>query len=292
MLVLYPAKVWRTQTMKEKCAFIITTFFVILFLIGCNKVGVTERRLGNDLYFEGENIKGLKESEIIPKIKNLAIKINENSKDAKLNEDNWELSEEERKGIKVNEEKTLEMIFKAKDGEKVEHITEEVQPKLTAKYLNDNIVEIGQFTTIILDQKLARVNNIEIATEWLNNVKVLPGKVFSFNEILGKRTRDKGYEKAPIIVNTKKGPQKGSGVGGGICQISSTLYNAAKIAGLEIVERHSHSKKVAYVPLGQDATVSYGSTDFKFRNNKVNPIMIKILIIEDRLTVSILEKHL
>jgi vancomycin resistance protein YoaR len=125
----------------------------------------------------------------------------------------------------------------------------------------------------------------------LNNAKVLQGEVFSFNDYLGKRTKEKGYEKAPIIVKTETGAKKADGVGGGICQLSSTLYKAAKEAGLEIIERHSHSKKVGYLPLGEDASVSFGYFDLKFKNNKNIPIMIKVAIDNDKLTVRILGNY-
>jgi vancomycin resistance protein YoaR len=275
--------------MKKKCTFISITFVLLLFIISCNATTLNERRLNYDVYFEGENIKGLKESQILEKINGLKIKINRNIKDAKLNDNSWDLDEGEEQGVKVNDEKTLDSIFKAKEGEKVSHVTEILSPNITAKTLSENIVEIGKFTTTILDQKQSRVNNIEIASECLNNEKILPGEVFSFNDSLGKRTKAKGYEMAPIIIKTENGPQKGSGRGGGICQLSSTLYKAAHLAGMEIIERHSHSKQVGYLPLGQDATVSYGSTDFKFKNNRDYPIMIKTAVVQDKLIVRILE---
>jgi len=100
---------------------------------------------------------------------------------------------------------------------------------------------------------------------------------------------EKGYKKAPIIKRTESGSIKGYGIGGGICQLSTTLYNAAEKAGLEITERHSHSKKVPYVPQGKDAMVSYGSSDLKFRNNRQNPIVIKSEISDGKVTVRLYE---
>lgn len=277
--------------MKEKHAYIFLAFLIVFFLVGCNKLSLNERQLKNNVYFGDENIRGLKESQVMEKIKKLAIKINEAAKDAKLNEDNWELDQKEMLGIKLNEEKTLEMIFNAKEGDKVKYITEAVIPNITYKCLKENIVEIGTFTTTIFDRKQSRMSNITLAADWLNNEKVSPGQIFSFNAVLGKRTKEKGYKKAPIIIKTEEGTKKSLGFGGGICQISSTLYNAVCTNGVEIIERHPHSKKVAYVPLGQDATVSYNSKDFKFRNSKENPIMIKVILIKHKLTVKILENQ-
>jgi vancomycin resistance protein YoaR len=287
--------------MKKRHAYILFLAFLIIIisLVGCNKQNSNEnsnkssneRQLKNNVYFADENIQGLKESQVMEKIKKLSIKINKAAKDAKLDEDNWELDQKEKLGVKLNEEKTLEMIFKAKEGDNVKYITEPVLPDITYKSLKENVVEIGTYTTKIFDLKQARMNNIILAADWLNNEKVLPGEIFSFNDVLGKRTKAKGYKKAPIIIKTQNGAKKDMGLGGGICQISSTLYNAIPTNGIEVIERYPHSKKVGYVPLGQDATVSYNSKDFKFRNSRENPIMIKIILIKNKLAVKILENQ-
>ena len=238
----------------------------------------SERKVSKKVSFEGETVKGLSETQIIQKIKEIAAKMDKEPQDAVLREDNWEVERNESEGLKINIEKTLEMILKGEDYENVKYSTEILVPGITSKELEEGVRELGKFSTTILDQKVSRVNNIEIAAQCLNNIKVLQGEVFSFNETLGRRTKDKGYEKAPIIIKTKNGAKKAYGIGGGICQISSTLYNAVKLAGMEIIERHPHSKKVGYVPLGDDASVSYGALDFKFRNNKEVPVMMKIYL--------------
>lgn len=133
---------------------------------------------------------------------------------------------------------------------------------------------IGNFITKILDTDPDRVNNLQLCARTLDGVTVEPGQIFSFNDTVGKRTSQKGYEEAKILVEDKCE----YAVGGGVCQISSTLYNAAKDAGMEIVERHSHSKDVHYVEKGNDAAVSWGSLDFKFRNVLTNPITLKIKV--------------
>ncbi|NLM59102.1 MAG: VanW family protein [Clostridium sp.] len=160
---------------------------------------------------------------------------------------------------------------------------------LATEDTNNGLIEIGSFSTEILDDHKNRVKNLRIAAESLNNKEVLPGEEFSFNDTIGKRTEGKGYKKAPIIKRTKDGPKKDYGVGGGVCQLSSTLYNAAEKAGFKITEIHHHSKKVGYVPEGRDATVVYGSKDFKFINNRLNPIVIKASVSEGKVAVSIFE---
>ena len=97
----------------------------------------------------------------------------------------------------------------------------------------------------------------------MNKVEIAPNEIFSFNKTVGRRTAENGYREAKIIVNN----EFVEGIGGGVCQVSSTLYNSALLAGLEIVEANKHSKQVGYVKHGFDAMVNFGSSDLKFRNN-------------------------
>jgi vancomycin resistance protein YoaR len=113
--------------------------------------------------------------------------------------------------------------------------------------------------------------NIELAANALDSHVVFPNETFSFNKVVGNRTLKKGYLRAPIIVRG----ELSEGIGGGICQVSSTLFNAVDRAGLQIVERYSHSKRVPYVPAGRDATVSWYGPDFQFQNKYNQPILIR-----------------
>jgi vancomycin resistance protein YoaR len=148
---------------------------------------------------------------------------------------------------------------------------------------NVNKVTIASYSTILLDRDSDRINNIEITIEEINGYTMQPGEVFSFNTIVGKRKVEKGYEKAKTIVNGKSK----EALGGGICQLSSTIYNAVRKANLEVVERHSHSKDVHYVPKGQDAAVNYGTQDFKFRNNMSYPITLYVSLANGKVYASI-----
>jgi vancomycin resistance protein YoaR len=112
----------------------------------------------------------------------------------------------------------------------------------------------------------------------------MPGDVFSFNETLGKRTMEDGYRLAPVLANGRHDV----GIGGGICQVSSTLYNAVALANLKIVLRHNHSMASAYVPVGRDCTVSYPQLDFKFQNNGTTPVAISRTYTPGKLTFRIL----
>lgn len=116
-----------------------------------------------------------------------------------------------------------------------------------------------------------RVTNIEVSTSYLNGVVVGPGETFSVNDQIGDTTADKGYMEAVVIVDNKEVP----GMGGGVCQTSTALYQAALKADLEIINRSPHSMKMSYAEGGLDATIEYGSADLVFRNQYDFPILIK-----------------
>jgi vancomycin resistance protein YoaR len=127
------------------------------------------------------------------------------------------------------------------------------------------------FTTTFNPGNGTRTNNLLLAVKNINGTVVGPGEVFSYNDSVGPRTQQTGFEDAIIYVNNRMRKD----VGGGICQASSTLYNCVLLANLPIVERHAHSLPVHYVPAGRDATVAWGGDDFRFRNNTSKPIIIK-----------------
>ena len=134
--------------------------------------------------------------------------------------------------------------------------------------------QLSKFSTQFNSAKVKRTNNIRLAVQELDLFLLPPGEIFSFNEVVGPRTRERGYDEADIIQNYNVV----SGLGGGVCQVSSTLYNAVLLADLEVVERYPHSKVINYVQPGLDATVVYGSRDFKFRNNSKKYLLIKALV--------------
>lgn len=129
---------------------------------------------------------------------------------------------------------------------------------------------LSNFTTRYDAGNISRTTNLGIATRKINEYVIQPGETFSYNKALGKRTVENGYKEAAVFENGGVT----NGIGGGICQISSTLYNAVLQANLEIVERHNHSFVTSYVDPGKDATVVYGALDFKFKNNRKYPVKI------------------
>lgn len=136
-------------------------------------------------------------------------------------------------------------------------VTEEKMPMLTKERLKNFNTVLGVYTTNF-GESPNRSRNIELAAEAIRGSVVDPGTVFSYNDATGERSPDKGYLEAPVIVNGKPQP----GYGGGVCQVSTTLFNAVLLSGMEVTERSPHFSPASYVPIGQDATVSYGGPGF------------------------------
>ena len=147
----------------------------------------------------------------------------------------------------------------------------EVKPEISAATLNAINTRISSFSTNFASSAEGRAANIGLSTKSINGTLLMPGDVFSFNGVVGERTAEKGYQSAGIIV----GDKLEQGLGGGICQVSSTLYNAMLGTGIVSVERIHHTFPSSYVPIGQDATVDYGNLDYKFKNTFKYPIYIE-----------------
>ena len=133
---------------------------------------------------------------------------------------------------------------------------------------------ISSFSTKYDASNINRSTNLEIAARKINGRVLMPGEVFSFNTVVGKRTIEEGYRDAKIYADGGVV----DGLAGGICQISSTLYNAVLLANLEIVERRNHSYPASYIQVGRDATVVYGTKDFQFKNSRSYPIKLEATV--------------
>ena len=130
--------------------------------------------------------------------------------------------------------------------------------------------EIGSYMTSLRGRTPSQIHNVRLSVKAINNVVIPPGGVFSFVRTVGTWTADRGYVKAPVSYDG----ELVRSWGGGVCQASTTLYNAALLAGLEIVERHRHHWPARYAPVGRDAAVAYDTVDLKFRNNLRESIRI------------------
>lgn len=142
---------------------------------------------------------------------------------------------------------------------------------------------LGFFETPLMDKSPNRVSNIKLAAEKIHQLMLKPGEIFSFNQIVGKRTKIRGFKEASIFENGKVI----QGLGGGICQLSSTLYQAALSANLKVTEVHRHSMKVTYIAPGLDAAISWGTKDLKFLNSLDMPISILTEVTKDKVRTSI-----
>ena len=130
--------------------------------------------------------------------------------------------------------------------------------------------QLARFTTKYSTRDADRTTNLRLAANKVNGTVLMPGETFSYNKIVGARTIAAGYKEAPVYENG----QVVDGIGGGICQVSSTIYNAAIYANLDIVQRSNHQFVPSYVTASRDATVVYGAIDFQFKNNRKYPIKI------------------
>ena len=176
-----------------------------------------------------------------------------------------------KNGIDFDVEKAKEILKEQKDEYVIDIIITE--PKVHTNEIGEEAFPdlLSSFSTKYDESNVPRSKNLKIALSKLNGVVIMPGEVFSYNKTLGKRTVEEGYQYANGFAGGKVVPM----LAGGICQISSTLYDAALYANMKIVERHNHMFQAGYVEPGKDATVVYGSLDFQFENTRKYPVMLK-----------------
>lgn len=159
-----------------------------------------------------------------------------------------------------------------------------VEPRVSAALLQEiSKRRLGSYSTQFNAANKERTINIALSAQAINGTVIFPGEVFSFNKIVGERTKERGYQRAPVIVRGEFSED----IGGGICQVSSTLFNAADQNGIQMIERYTHSRRVPYVPAGRDATVSWWGPDFSFKNLYNEPIVIRSRISKGNLTIEI-----
>ena len=154
--------------------------------------------------------------------------------------------------------------------EKIELPVYKTEPKIYSNYYEGINKKLGDFETDYSSSIKNRKENIRLASSKFNNMKLNPGDEVSFNDVVGEISEETGFKNATVIV----GGEYEDGIGGGICQVSTTLYNSLVLSDLEITERHNHSRPIHYVDLGTDAAVARGYKDLKFKNNTNNPILI------------------
>ncbi len=256
-----------------------------IFLNGCSILKSpapkkTEPIVANNVTLEGIDISGITKLQLKSLIDDLAQTNNESSIDAKFDDDGKIIADKAGRMVQVND--TIDQALAASPNTQVSLIYQTIAPKLTRQVLSESEL-IAAYKTTISNSTNARTNNIKLTAAIINNQIVEAGQEFSFNKIVGEPTVERGFENAPIYINEN---QEGTGIGGGMCQVSSTLYNTVLSAGLRVTERHRHSRPVSYVPPGRDAT-TYTDKDFRFINNTRHKLIIRAYVYHNELKIDI-----
>ncbi|WP_042342181.1 VanW family protein [Bacillus timonensis] len=208
----------------------------------------------------------------------------EESKDAKISR-SGEI-QQEHVGVRLDKDKFTKLFYSHffGKGDSLEVPIQRIYPRVDSELLSTiRVKKIGQYVTHFNSSNKERSTNIALSAAAIDSYVLFQNETFSFNQVVGKRTAARGYQPAPEII---KG-ELIEGIGGGICQTSSTLFNAVDLAGVKIVERYSHSKRVGYVPPGRDATVSWYGPDFLFKNTYNQPILIRAKVYGGSLIVTV-----
>jgi vancomycin resistance protein YoaR len=217
----------------------------------------------------------------------LAAELNRPARNARFDPFTGRLTPEEvgREVVLPESLRHLQGVLAAPGARRAELLVRPVTPAVTLKALRRAGVRelLASYSTRFASDDANRVHNLTLAAQALDGTLIPSGGTFSFNLVVGERTEARGYRPAPEIVQERYV----LGIGGGTCQVSSTLYNVALLAGLQVTERTAHSQPLGYVPPGRDATVYYGLIDLKVRNNRSYPVAIATRVSRDQLTVAL-----
>ncbi len=184
------------------------------------------------------------------------------------------LVKEHQNGKKLSTERAARTVINNIWEDRIQLPVEVLEPEVTTEDIEGKGIKekLSSYSTSFDPRVQGRTKNIQLTSESVDHTILEPGETFSYNQAAGPYTSDRGFQKAPVF-------RRGTiitGLGGGVCQVSSTLYNGALLAGMEIVERHPHSLPVWYVPLSRDAAVSYGRGDLKIKNSSQHHIYIRM----------------
>ncbi len=239
-----------------------------------------EGRAAAAVTVEGVAVGGLTQGEAAAALRDLAARRYVPSVNARFaDEDGSVLAE--RPGRLLDVTATVAAALAAPAGSELAAVYRPLAPAVTAQALA-TAQGAGSYTTAIIDSSPARAENIRLTAALLNNAAIAPGDEFSFNRRTGEPTRERGFRPAVVFVDGREEEE----VGGGMCQVSSTLYNAALAAGLKVTERHPHSRPVSYVPPGQDAT-TYTDKDLRFVNTTRRTLVLRAIVAGKKLTVEL-----
>jgi vancomycin resistance protein YoaR len=189
-------------------------------------------------------------------------------------------------GAKVNFDKLEKIIVDNLNSRNYEDViipVDVINPNINSNYLSQINTVLGRYETKFNDKVEGRSYNIKLGTYKVNGILLNPGEEFSFNKLTGKRGVKQGFKEAPVIING----ELEDGIAGGICQVSSTLYNSVLYSGLQITQVRNHSIPSSYVSKGRDATLVYGIIDLKFKNNYSHPVYIENIVNKNKVISNI-----
>jgi len=189
-------------------------------------------------------------------------------------------------GFLLDQKLNLKRIERSLDNRIAEDIklfVVEVLPDITTQMVDKISYKMGRFSTSFNAYNEGRAHNIKAASDKINQNLLLPGESFSMDKTLGERTEKNGYKQAKVIVNN----ELVDGLGGGICQVTSTLYNSVLLSGLEVLERRNHTLPLTYIDIGRDATITQGYIDFRFTNNSGYAVIIESKVIGNQVSITI-----
>ncbi len=178
----------------------------------------------------------------------------------------------DKPGIRLDIDKSLERLTQAANSgtRDIRLVVVTAEPQVKAADLQGIDGVIAKYSTVYKPWERDRSHNLRVACRAINGTLLRPGEVFSYNKVVGPREKENGFRDALMFVDGQVEP----GTGGGVCQVSTTIYNAALLADMKIVRRQHHSRPVVYAPVGRDATVAYPALDLRFRNTSDVPIYI------------------
>ncbi|MGE5328728.1 MAG: VanW family protein [Deltaproteobacteria bacterium] len=222
------------------------------------------------------------------KLQVIAKEINAPAKNAwiTVDSDGRLIKNPDKPGVKMDSEKTINLIkesISVMPDQSIKIAVIKDKPKYTMNDIKNINGEIGRAETIFNQGQANRASNIRNALAKINGTIMLDGEVFSLNQVLGPRVSDNGYKDAPVILNDELVP----GMGGGVCQVATTLYKASLQGCLQIIERKHHSFPPVYIPAGQDATIAGDYIDFKMKNNLKSTIFIRSINKGNKIVVSL-----
>ncbi|MCW3490829.1 VanW family protein [Dethiobacter alkaliphilus] len=230
---------------------VVTVVFTVKLAVERYQAGVN-----SGVMLEAIPMEGMLEKEVVKRVQKMADAMDRAPQNARYDPKNDRIIPEVR-GRQVDVYTTVRRVMEAEKGARVELAVINLEPEITTEIFKSIDQKVASFSTSG-GGSAGRSDNLYVAAKYMNRTILAPGDVFSFNKVTGPRTFERGYSMAPIV--------GGTGIGGGVCQVATTVYNAALAADLEIIERYPHSIQVGYVRPGRDATVT-DYLDFKFRNS-------------------------